>query len=99
MRGKERANLRAEAHHLSPTVHVGHQGITDAVIQATSDALQARELVKIDISKNADASAKAAAALLAGATHAEVIQVIGRKVTLFRENPDLEWKDNVPPWR
>jgi len=99
MRGKERANLRAEAHHLSPTVHVGHQGITDAVIQATSDALRARELVKIDISKNADASAKEAAALLAGATQAEVIQVIGRKVTLFRENPDLEWKDNVPPWR
>jgi RNA-binding protein len=99
MRGKERASLRAEAHHLSPTVHVGHQGITDAVIQALDDALRSRELVKIDVSKNADASTKEAATLLAEATRAEVIQVIGRKVTLFRENPDLEWKDNVPPWR
>lgn len=99
MRGKERASLRAEAHHLNATVHVGHQGITDAVIQATDDALRSRELVKIDVSKNADASTKEAAALLAEATRAEVIQVIGRKVTLFRENPDLEWKDNVPPWR
>jgi len=99
MRGKERANLRAEAHHLSPTVHVGHQGITDAVIRATNEALTARELVKIDISKNADATTKEAAGLLASATQAEVIQVIGRKVTLFRENPELEWKDNVPPWR
>lgn len=99
MRGKERASLRAEAHHLHATVHVGHQGITDAVIQATDDALRSRELVKIDVSKNADASTKEAAALLAEATRAEVIQVIGRKVTLFRENPDLEWKDNVPPWR
>ena len=36
---------------------------------------------------------------LADATGAEVVQVIGRKATLFRDNPDLEWKGNVPPWR
>ncbi|MEO7101772.1 MAG: YhbY family RNA-binding protein [Gemmatimonadaceae bacterium] len=36
---------------------------------------------------------------LAEATGAEVVQVIGRKATLFRDNPDLEWKGNTPPWR
>ncbi|MGI8546962.1 MAG: YhbY family RNA-binding protein [Gemmatimonadaceae bacterium] len=36
---------------------------------------------------------------LADATGAEVIQVIGRKVVLYRDNPELKWKDGVPPWR
>jgi RNA-binding protein len=99
MKGKERANLRAEAHHLNPIVHVGHAGITEAVIQTTDEALRTRELIKIDISRNLEMSPKEAAAALASATQAEVIQVIGRKVTLYRENPELEWKDGVPPWR
>jgi len=99
MKGKERANLRAEAHHLNPTVHVGHQGLSDAVIQTILDALATRELVKIDISRNLDSTPKEAARLLADATGAEVVQVIGRKVTLYKENPDLEWKGELPPWR
>jgi RNA-binding protein len=99
MKGKERATLRAEAHHLNAIVHVGHQGITDRVIQTLDDALRTRELVKVDVSKNLDATVKATAGMLADAAHAEVIQVIGRKVTLYRENPDLEWKGDTPPWR
>ncbi len=99
MKGKERANLRAEAHHLNPIVHVGHAGVTDAVVQSTDEALRTRELIKIDISRNLTISPKEAAALLASATQAEVIQVIGRKVTLYRDNPELEWKNGVPPWR
>jgi RNA-binding protein len=99
MKGKERASLRAEAHHLTPLVHVGHQGITDTIVRTMDDALRTRELVKVDISRNLDVSPKEAANALATATGAEVIQVIGRKATLYRENPDLEWKDNIPPWR
>jgi len=99
MKGKERASLRAEAHHHDPSVHVGHHGLTDAVIVAINDALRTRELVKLDISRNLDTKPKEAAAALAAATGAEVVQVIGRKVTLYRENPDLEWKDGIPPWR
>ena len=99
MKGKERANLRAEAHHLTATVHVGHQGISDAVVETVSEALDARELVKIDISRNLDTTPKEAAAVLSEATGAEVVQVIGRKVTLYRENHDLDWKGKLPPWR
>jgi RNA-binding protein len=99
MKGKERANLRAEAHHLTPGVHVGHQGITDTVVHAMDDALRVRELVKIDISRNLALTPREAANTLATATGAEVIQVIGRKATLYRENPDLDWKNNTPPWR
>jgi RNA-binding protein len=80
-------------------VHVGHQGVTDSVVRATDDLLRTRELVKVDVSRNLDAPVKEIARALAEATGAEVVQVIGRKVTIFRENPDLEWKDNIPPWR
>lgn len=99
MRSKERANLRGEAHHLQPLVHIGHQGVTDTVVRATDDLLRTRELVKVDVSRNLDAPVKQIAHALADATGAEVVQVIGRKVTIFRDNPELEWKDNIPPWR
>jgi RNA-binding protein len=99
MKGKERANLRAEAHHLNPLVHVGHQGVTDTVVQTMDDALRTRELVKVDISRNLEVSPREAANALAAAVNAEVVQVIGRKATLYRDNPDLEWKGGIPPWR
>jgi len=86
---KVRAALRAKAHHLPVTVHVGHQGVTDAVRQSLDDALRTRELVKIQFSRNDDADVKNAANDLARAMHADVVQVIGRTATLFRENPEL----------
>ena len=49
MKGRERAELRAEAHHLDPTVHVGHQGLTPTVIGSLDDALRTRELVKVKL--------------------------------------------------
>ena len=97
---KERAALRAEAHHLSASVHVGHQGLTNAVRQTLDDALRTHELVKIQFSKNADASAKDVANELAASVNADVVQVIGNRATLFRENPELERKQGAaPPWR
>lgn len=97
---KERAELRAEAHHLSPLVHVGHQGLTDALRQTLDDALRTHELVKVALAKSTDVSAKDAALELAEAMGADVVQTIGRTCTLYRENPDLpRKKDAPPPWR
>jgi RNA-binding protein len=88
MKGKERAELRADAHHLNPTVHVGKEGLTAALISSLDDALRTRELVKVKLGKNADVKPKEAAASLASATTSEVIQVIGRTATFYREKPD-----------
>jgi RNA-binding protein len=97
---RERAELRAEAHHLSPGVHVGHQGITPAVIQSLDDALRTRELVKVALSKNADEKPKELANRLGAEVGADVVQVIGRMATFYRENPELERKPGgLPPWR
>lgn len=92
---KARAALRAKAHRLPVTVHVGHQGVTDAVRQSLDDALRTRELVKIQFSRNDDTDVKEAANDLAQAMLADVVQVIGRTATLFRENPELGERDGA----
>ncbi|NUQ19820.1 MAG: ribosome assembly RNA-binding protein YhbY [Gemmatimonadaceae bacterium] len=98
--GKERAALRGEAHHLDPLVHVGKEGITDALLGSLDDALRTRELVKVQLTKGADVDPKDAARQLADAMDADVVQVIGRTTTLYRHNPELERKkDALPPWR
>lgn len=99
MTSKDRAALRGEAHHLVAAVHVGHQGLTDALIATVDDVLRTRELVKIQLAKSADETPRAVANRLAEATKSEVVQVIGRTCTLYRWNPDLERKGDVPPWR
>ena len=101
MRGKERAELRAEAHHLDPTVHVGQHGLTPAVITSLDDALRTRELVKVKLGfKDEQIKPKEVAESLALATNAAVVQVIGRTATLFRENPDIQKRrGDPPPWR
>lgn len=100
MRGKDRAALRAEAHHLKPTVHVGQHGVSDTVLQSLEEALSARELVKVQLGRNAPVDVKTAAGELAEALGAEVVQVIGRTTTLYRENPALERRPGAPPpWR
>lgn len=100
MKGNERAELRAEAHHLSASVHVGQHGLTPAVIVSLDDALRTHELVKVKLGKNADTTARDAAGQLAESTGSEVVQVIGRTATFFRENPDLKKKKGeLPPWR
>lgn len=100
MTGKERAALRAECNRLKPTLHVGTEGLTPAVVQALDEALRTRELVKVQLNKSADVSAKEAANQLAGRVRAEVIQTIGKTTTLYRHNPELKRKPGaLPPWR
>ena len=97
---KERALLRAEAHHLVPVVHVGHNGLTDALRQTLDDALRTHELVKVALARTTDVSAKEAALRLAEQVGADVVQTIGRTCTLYRHNPDLKRKKgDPPPWR
>ena len=98
--GRERAELRAEAHHLTPLVHVGQHGLSPTVVKSLDDALRTHELVKVQLGRNADVTAKDAAAELAIETGAVVVQVIGKTATFYRENPDLPRKrGDPPPWR
>jgi RNA-binding protein len=100
LKGRERAELRSEAHHLNPTVHVGQHGLTPSVIGSLDDALRTRELVKVKLGNMDEAKPKDVANSLALATNSAVVQVIGRTATLFRENRDIEKRrGDLPPWR
>ena len=100
MSGKQRAELRGDAHHLTAKVHLGKEGLTPALIDALDETLRTHELVKVQLNRMADAKPKDAASALAGAAGAEVVQVIGRTVTLYRHNPDLDRKPGAPPpWK
>jgi RNA-binding protein len=96
---KQRAALRGEAHHLNALVHVGHEGVTPAIRQTLDDALRTKELVKIQVNKTADIDLKKEAAQIAEAVSAEVVQVIGRTITVYRLNAELKLKGDTPPWR
>jgi RNA-binding protein len=93
---KRRAELRAEAHHLQPLVQIGHQGITPALAQSLDDALRTRELVKVQLGKHAELDVRDTAHELAGALQADIVQVIGRTATLYRENPELHRDGGSP---
>jgi RNA-binding protein len=85
---RQRAELRARAHHLQPAVQIGQQGVTPALIQSLDDALRARELVKVQLGRNAGLDVRDTANSLADRAGADVVQVIGRTFTLYRENPE-----------
>lgn len=98
--GREKAALRAEAHHLTAIVHVGKEGVSPTLVQSLDDALRTKELVKIQLGRSVEDAPKDLAHRLAEATRSTVIQVIGRTATLYRQNPDIEGKaGDLPPWR
>lgn len=93
MTSKERAAWRAQANVLEPLVHVGKNGITDSVLEQTSEALTAHELVKGRVLETAPIAARAAAQTLAAALGADIIQVIGRVFVLYRESEEKREKE------
>ena len=88
MKGKERAALRSQANGLEAIQQIGHAGVTEEIIKNVDMALEARELIKLSVLETCPTPAKDAAETLAGATGSEVIQVIGRKIVLYRYNPE-----------
>jgi len=84
--GKQRSYLRSLANNLQPIFQVGKGGINDNMIKQFSEALEARELIKATVLKNAECDTRLVAEELAEATQAQVVQVIGSKFVLYRES-------------
>lgn len=91
MTTKERAKLRSIAMTMQPTTHIGKNGVTEEVATQLSEQLQAHELVKINVLRNSDFSAKDVAPIIAESVGAEVVQVLGNKITLYK----VSTKDGV----
>lgn len=84
--GRQIRQLRSMAHHLDPIVTVGKQGVAPAVVDQANDALETRELIKCSALDSSGLSVREAAEQLASRTHSEVVQVIGRRFSLYRES-------------
>ena len=86
MTSKERAALRAQANPLQPIIQIGKEGMSDNLIAQVDDTLDTRELIKIRVHLDtAPESPREFADKLAAATDAEVIQVIGGVIVLYRK--------------
>lgn len=85
--GKQRQKLRALAHHLTPIVHVGQNGITDELVGSVRQALLDHELIKIRLLDTAPVDRREAGDVLAERLEAHAIAVVGRVVTLYRRHP------------
>jgi len=87
MNSKERARLRGEAQSLSPVVMVGHEGITEGVINMLNQALYDHELVKVRFQDFKDMT-KDLANELKAKTRSELIATTGFTAVFYRENPE-----------
>jgi RNA-binding protein len=86
--GKQRRHLRALGQQLTATLHVGHDGVSDAIVQQAEAQLAAHELIKVRVGDNAPEDRHATAAALAQRARAHLAQVIGRTALLYRRRQD-----------
>jgi RNA-binding protein len=86
--GSLRKALRAAGHHLSPVVHVGKSGVTAAVLRQVEQALLDHELVKVRVGAEGPAGRFEAAERLRSESGAQVAQVLGRTILLYRQDPE-----------
>lgn len=96
MTTKQRAYLKSLAMTMEPIFQVGKNSITPELVGAVSEALAARELIKISVLKNCADDPKELAQVLAERTRSQVVQVIGKKIVLYKEGKDKNKKIQLP---
>ena len=92
MTSKQRAYLKSLASTLDPLFQIGKGSVTPEVIEAISDAFNNRELLKIAVLKNCMDDPRAIAEVVAERTRSQVVQVIGKKIVLYKpdkKNPKI----------
>lgn len=85
MTSKQRAYLRSLANNIDAIFQVGKGGISDILLEQLNNAIEARELIKITVLETAPESAKELAEEIANGTNSVVVQIVGNKITLFRQ--------------
>jgi RNA-binding protein len=86
--GKLRKTLRAAGHHLAPVVQIGKEGVTSALLRELDAQLLAHELVKVKVGTESPEDRFEVADRLAADAEAQVAQVLGRTVLVYRRHPE-----------
>lgn len=81
---------------MEPIFQVGKSSMTPGLTAAISEALEARELIKISVLKNCADDSRELAEIIAGRTRSQIVQVIGKKIVLYREGKDDKKKISLP---
>lgn len=88
MTSKQRAYLKGLAMNLEPVFQIGKSSLSPEVTEAIGEAFNTKELIKITVLKNCMDDPKEIAQMVAGRTHSEVVQVIGKKIVLYKESKE-----------
>ena len=88
MKAAQRQILKAQAHSLKPVILIGSKGLTPAVVEETSHALDAHELIKVKIASLEKEEREAISAALIEEVQAQLIQKIGKIIVIYRKNPE-----------
>ena len=90
MTSKQRAYLKGLAMNIEPVLQIGKACLTPEVTEAVSETFNTRELVKIAVLKNCMEDPRGVASMLAERTSSQVVQVIGKKIVLYKENKNFK---------
>ena len=96
MTSKQRAYLKGLAQTMEPIFQIGKNSLTPENTKAIAEALEARELIKIHVLQNCGDDLRGMAEILAERTRSQVVQVIGRKIVLYKEGKDDKKKIVLP---
>ncbi len=96
MTSKQRAYLKSLAMKIDATIQIGKSGLTPELTKMTEEAFNTKELIKLSVLQNCLEPIGEMAAMLAERTQSQVVQVIGRKIVLYREGKDENKKIELP---
>ena len=84
--GKQKSYLKGLSHNMQPIIQIGKNGVNEVLVKTIEDALEARELIKISVLQNCLEEPKTMAIDIADVLEAEVVQVIGRTIILYKQS-------------
>lgn len=96
MTSKQRAYLKGLAMTMAPILQIGKSSVTPELTAAVAEALEARELIKLNVLQNCDDDVRGLAEVLAERTRSQIVQVIGKKIVLYKEGKDDKKKIVLP---
>ena len=96
MTSKQRAYLKGLAMKQEPIFQIGKNSLTPENTAAIDEALAARELIKVSVLQNCMDDPRELAQIVSERTHSQVVQVIGKKIVLYREGKDEKKKIVLP---
>ena len=95
MTSKQRAYLKSLAMNMDSIYQIGKSSLTTEIVDGIREALEARELVKVSVLKNCADDPREIAQVVAERTRSQVVQVIGKKIVLYRPSTDPKKKNKI----